>query len=88
MKKAKEFLKAIMEANRLRGEISQIINRYPEASFESKVTKEDYNEIIRLESIIGLRKGLNLGTENEEAVLLEIRDIVRDMLVLEGIKNG
>ena len=78
-----------MEANRLRGEISQIMKRYPDASFEDEVTIDDYNQIIeRMEKIIGLRKSINLGTENEEEVLLEIRDIVRDMLVLEGIKNG
>ncbi|WP_392471284.1 hypothetical protein ACF3OC_07915 [Sphingobacterium cellulitidis] len=85
MKKVKQFLMAVMEENRLKGEISQIMKRYPDASFEAEVKIEDYNEIIeRMEKIIVLRKSINLDARKEEEVILEIREIVRDMQALEG----
>lgn len=79
---------AVMEENRLKGEISQIMKRYPDASFEDEVKIEDYNEIIeRMERIIGLRKSINLDARKEEEVILEIREIVRDMQALDGNIN-
>lgn len=79
---------AVMEENRLKGEISQIMKRYPDASFEMEVTIEDYNEIIeRIEKIVVLRKSINLDVKKEEKVILEIREIVRDMQALDGNNN-
>lgn len=88
MKKAKQFLMAVMEENRLKGEISQIMKRYTDASFEAEVKIEDYNEIIeRMEKIIVLRKSINLDARKEEEVILEIREIVSDMQALDGNNN-
>jgi len=89
MKKIKHFLSSILEENRLKGEISQIINGSHGDGQEKDLSSDDYREVlVKMYKIIGLRKSINLNTKKEEDVILVIEELVRDLQVLEGIRNG
>ncbi|MDM1048040.1 hypothetical protein [Sphingobacterium hotanense] len=89
MKKVREYLQKMIELRNLKAEISQIMARYPDSSYESEITVGDYGEIIlRMDKIVLLKKSINLSTTFEEEVLHEIRGLVKDMQVEEGIRNG
>ena len=79
MKKAKEFLKAIMDIGELRHKISEIVNKYSEESIHLDIKSSELNEcIIFLESITRLEKKNQIKDSGCELALSEMRRIKKE----------
>lgn len=78
MKKAKEFLRTIMDIGELRSKLSSIANRYSDETFCKDITDEEIKECIGyLTSIIDLNKKNKLKAEEAELALGEMESLLK-----------
>lgn len=78
MKKAKEFLRTIMDIGELRSKLSSIANRYSDETFCKDITDEEIRECIGyLTSIIDLNKKIKLRSEEVELALGEMESLLK-----------